>query len=213
MGDFYVAPGKAIEQGDIYVEIHFSAIRHPFEFFRLRPQKVGKQPAQPTADVFTLEQSQLKSGDSPRSPWKKTAMAMFISHGCEVEGTERDDAIEKRHWLAAPIGKLSQYGYDMQTRIRERTQPNKFFLPPDGEFGFPEEQCADLRYITPIQCKYFTEGEKRCSLSMAAVNDLRSQLGVFFTGLQIWWEPINCAVCGSVVDPADYLVEARNEGD
>lgn len=148
MGDFYAPPGEAIEQGDIYLGIHFSAIRHPFEFFRVRPQKVGK-PSQSAADLFSLEQSHLKPGDSPRSPWRKTAPALFISHGCEVEGVERDGAFEKRHWLAAPIEKLSQYGPDMQTRIRERRQPNKFYLPPDQEIGFSEEQCADFRYITP----------------------------------------------------------------
>lgn len=212
MGDFYVGPNAAIEQGDIFEAIHFAAIRHPFEFFRIRPDKPGK-PAPRLADIFTPEQSPIKSGDTPRAPWRKTARAMFISHGCEVEGMERDNAIEKRHWLAAPIEALSQYGTGMQTRIRERRQPNKFFLPIDKEFGFTEEHCVDLRYITPIQCQYFTKGSKRCSLSPEALNDLRSQLGVFFTGLQIWWEPINCAVCGNEVNPADYLIKSTNEGD
>jgi len=86
-------------------------------------------------------------------------------------------------------------------------------LPRDEDFGFTEDNCVDLRYITPIQCRYFTEGKRTCSLSIEALADLKSQLGVFFTGLQIWWEPVSCTECGAEINPADYFVETTNDED
>ncbi len=207
MPEFYTSPGQFIEPGDVFSGIPFPSLRYPLEFFRprLKPKELG------TADIFNPQRSAPKSGDSPRSTLELKRV-MFLSHGCEVERVERFRAFDRRFWLAAPVVALDQGSAELQQRTREGKQPNKFHLPP-GEYLGQQEFFVDLRKITPINCRYFLEGQRLCSLTDAARLALQSQLGVFFSGLALYVQPIACPQCGLEIDPTQFLIDSGAEED
>lgn len=203
---FYTSPGREFEPGDIFLDIPFPSLRFPLTFFRISYRKDPK-----VASVLTRKEATPKADDSPKCTLK-LEMAMFVSHGCEAERVLRSEPLEKRHWLAAPIAPLSLCETPMQERTRVGTQPNKFYLPP-SEYTGGKELFVDLRKITPIACEYFTEGKRICSLAELAQRDLYSQLGVFFSGLALYVQPIPCPNCGTEIDPTQFVVKSGHEPD
>jgi hypothetical protein len=212
MDGFYVSPGKQFDPGDIFLDIPFPSLRHPLEFFRPSP----KDPK--SANIFRPQDNVIpKSGDSPRGPFHP-ATVILLSHGCEIDGVQRDVTAKqtessRRYWLAAPVRSFAEVTSDaMKDRIRTSTQPNKFYLPA-GELNGGIEHFADLRKITPINVPYFVEATKTCSLTHAAVRALHAQLGLFFSGLVLYVQPISCPSCSSLIDPATFVTPSQDDND
>jgi hypothetical protein len=210
MDAFYSAPGSQLEPGDIFLDIPFPALRHPLEFFRPSPKD------QKSANIFRLEDNVLpKSGDTARGPFQKQTLVL-LSHGCELDGVKRDVEAKKtelgrRYWLAAPVRSFENLtSDDMKGRTRNGNQPNKFYLPANALNG-GVEHFVDLRKITPINAPYFLEAEKSCSLTKTAVLALQSHIGLFFSGLVLYVQPISCPGCGVSIDPTNFVVPSRDE--
>lgn len=208
--DYYTSPGSEIEPGDVFLDIPFPALKHPLTLFRINVKEDSK-----TAFVFSLEETSVHSGDSPRCSLELRTV-MLLSHGCEVERVTRGEDPTKRHWLAAPILPLSACKEEMRTRVREGRQPNRFYLP-GGSFNSGEEMQVDLRKITPINCQYFLEAEEASkrvtSLTGTARLELHSQLGVFFSGLALYIQAIPCPECGALIDPSQFRIDSDYEAD
>jgi hypothetical protein len=110
---------------------------------------------------------------------------------------------------------------DLRPKMTERTmqgkQPNKFLLPPSGPheespFG-NAAQYVDLRQITPITVPYFFAGTKIASLSKPAILAMQAHLGMFFSGLVIYVQPIPCPRCGERIDPKLFVADSVEEPD
>jgi hypothetical protein len=212
MDGFYLPPGSRLEPGDIFLDIPFPALKHPLEFFRPSP----KDPK--AAAIFTSEDKVApKSGDTPRGPFHKKTV-MLLSHGCELDGVKRDvDAnvteLSRRYWLAAPIRGFADLTSDkMKDRIRDGTQPNKFYLPAHEVSG-NIEHFVDLRKITPINAPYFLEAQKNRSLTQAAVLALQAHISLFFSGLVLYVQSVPCPQCGTSIDPGNFVVPSNSEED
>ena len=208
MNGFYLPPGEEISPGDIFVDVPFPLLRFPLSFFRPRPDV--RQQNREFSECLTPAQAPPREGeDSPRgSLLIKTAM--LLSHGCEVDNLLRKQSQERRHWLAAPIESFVGRSADLQRRVREGNQHNKFYLPGVKYLG-DGEHFVDLRRITPINIPYFQQARKLCSLTETAQRALQSHLGVFFSGLALYLQPIACPTCGTEIDPAQFLVPSGEE--
>lgn len=205
MSDFYLPPGKILEQGDVFLEIPFPNSKFPLQFFRPSTKQKGM------ANLFSPDEepAEPKPGDSLRGNFEfKTVM--LASHGCEVEQVERDNATSRRSWLAAPIYQLSDCSSVMQQRTRENRQPNKFYLPA-STYGDNREWYVDLRKITPIQCRYFYSATKLYSLNQGTRTSLWSQLGIFYSGLALYQGPIDCPKCGTAIDSSHFVVKSAHD--
>jgi hypothetical protein len=202
MTDFYQPPGGEISPGDVFVGLPFSLLRFPLAYFRLR-RKLTEDTA--IAELLTPDKAPPKEGDSPKTTLLPRS-AMLLSHGCEVEKLLNKQSLDRRYWLAAPIEPFARCKPETQQRIRESRQPNKFYLPR-GEYIGTEENFVDLRRIAPINIPYFQQAEKLCSLTEPARLALQSHLGVFFSGLALYVQPIECPQCGHDIDPKRFLVE------
>jgi hypothetical protein len=190
MEDFYLPPGSRLEPGDILIEVPLPALRYPLEFFR----PSTKTPK--SADMFTLDDCRPKDGDTARGPFQ-LRVVMLLSHGCELDGVERDVQAKKtergrRYWLVAPVQRLlNGTTLRMQERTRAGQQYNKFYLPP-VEMLQNEESYVDLRKITPVNAPYITNAKKIASLTRPAILALQAHIGLFFSGLVLYVQPIKC---------------------
>jgi hypothetical protein len=137
---------------------------------------------------------------------------MLLSHGCEVDRVLRREPPDRRHWLAAPIHSLRECGERTQQRTRDRTQPNRFYLPP-SPYTENEERCVDLRKITPINAQYFRDSVRVCSLKTEPQKALFAHLGVFFSGYALYITPIACPTCTTEIDASRFRVESGDEPD
>ena len=212
MEEFYVSPGSSFEPGDIFSEIPFPALKHPLEFFRASPNpRAGSN-----ATIFVAAQGHTpKPGDTARGSCT-TRQVILLSHGCELDGVKRDveagqTSYGNRFWLAAPVQPLSACGPKITERTLTGRQPNKFLLPLGGPFREPH--FVDLRKITPINVPYFGEAQKVCSLSRSAVLSLQAHIGLFFSGLVLYVQPIPCPVCETPIDPTRFVAASTDEED
>jgi hypothetical protein len=210
MDGFYLPPGARLEPGDIFFGVPFPALRYPLEYFRPNIKKPK------TADMFSPEDCPPKDGDTARGAFQLKTV-MLLSHGCELDGVARDvqsgkTQFEKRYWLVAPILQLSNgTTQKMQERIRASQQYNKFYLPAAVGVLGNEEYYVELRKITPVNVPYIMSAEKNASLTKAATLALHSHLGVFFSGLVLYRQPIHCPTCSTAIDPTQFLIPSSDE--
>jgi hypothetical protein len=192
--------------------VPFPALKHPLEYFRPNLKKQG------TADIFNKQIAPPKGGDTAKGPFQER-LVILLSHGCELDAVQRDVDAKKtewsrRYWLAAPVQPLHECSEKMQERTRRSQQQNKFYLP-SADFLDNLEHYVDLRKITPINAPYFLEAteEKRkiCSLSAEAVSALHAHLGLFFSGLVIYVQPVPCPVCNTQIDPKSFVTRSPDE--
>lgn len=222
-GPFYLPPGPRFESGDIFSGIPFPALKHPLEWFRAssNPRRGG-----PNATIFSAANGdQPEAGDTAREAFTKRTIVL-LSWECEIDAVFRDQkehgmSIDRRYWLAAPVKPISALGPKMKERTAKGRQPNKFLLPPDGPnskspFG-NDTQFNDLRQITPITVPYFVEaqeaGKKIGSLSKPAILPMQAHLGMFFSGLVIYVQPIPCPHCKENIDPILFVADSVEEAD
>jgi hypothetical protein len=87
-------------------------------------------------------------------------------------------------------------------------------LPPAEGNPFGDlPQFIDLRQITPITVPYFQEGSKVASLSKTAILAMQAHLGMFFSGLVVYVQPIPCPKCNHPIDPAEFVTASAEEPD
>jgi hypothetical protein len=89
-------------------------------------------------------------------------------------------------------------------------------LPPGpqlepGEKIFDNvEHYVDLRKITPINTPYFFEAsnseKKLCSLTLDAIAAPHGHLGLFFSGLVLYVQPVPCPVCNTPIDLKSFVI-------
>jgi len=215
---FYLPPGQRFEPGDIFTDIPFPALKHPLEFFRASPNNKNKG----GATVFAAADGHKpQAGDTARGAFTKRTV-ILLSWECEIDSVFRDveggfTKFDKRYWLTAPVKPISDLGPKMSARTAEGTQPNKFLLPPDGPdstgpFG-NAAQFVDLRQITPITVPYFLEGKKIGSISKTAILAMQAHIGMFFSGLVIYVQPIRCPNCAENIDPTMFVTSSADEAD
>jgi hypothetical protein len=216
-GPFYVPPGQKFEPGDIFSDIPFPALKYPLEWFRASPNPKNKG----GASIFAAADGHVpQSGDTARGAFTKRTVVL-LSWECEIDAVFRDQAkfgisVDRRYWLAAPVKPVSELKEKMKARTAEGRQPNKFLLPPstaesEGPFG-DAPQFIDLRQITPITVSYFVDaqeqGRKIGSLSRPAILAMQAHLGMFFSGLVIYVQPISCPKCNENIDPTMFVVDS-----
>ena len=142
----------------------------------------------------------------------------MLSWECEIDAVFRDQkehniSLDRRYWLAAPVKLLSDLGPKMKERTEAGTQPNKFLLPAgDGPFG-NTSHFVDLRQITPITVPYFIDVKKIGSLSRTAILAMQAHLGMFFSGLVIYVQPVSCPHCTGPIDPTLFVANSAAEMD
>jgi len=215
---FYLPPGPTFEPGDIFEDIPFPALKYPLEWFRASPNPRNKG----GASVFAAADGHLpQTGDTAKGAFTKRTV-ILLSWECEIDAVFRDQKevgtrLDRRYWLAAPVKPVSDLGPKMKARTAEGTQPNKFLLPPDtpdsvGPFG-NAPQFVDLRQITPITVPYFIDGKKIGSLSKTAILAMQAHIGMFFSGLVIYVQPIPCPKCGEHIDPTTFVASSVDEAD
>jgi hypothetical protein len=210
MDGFYSTPGTRLEPGDIFLDIPFPALKHPLEFFRPSP----KDPK--AASIFRPEDKvSPKSGDTARGAFQQSRV-ILLSHGCELDGVKRDVEAKKtewdrRYWLGAPVRDFAVLTAEaLKDRTRNGTQANKFHLPAH-ELNGGVEYFVDLRKITPINAPYFLGAKKVSSLTSAAMLALQAHIGLFFSGLILYVQPIPCPACGATIDPARFVTPSTDE--
>ncbi|MGB6876097.1 MAG: hypothetical protein WBD87_08680 [Candidatus Acidiferrales bacterium] len=213
MDGFYEPPGLKFEPGDIFFSIPFLALKYPLTFFRPRPREEG------LADIFTPAQANPKDTDTAKGSLQHRSV-ILLSHGCELDGVQRDveakqATLERRYWLAAPVQPLSAVtSADLKERTRNGQQPTRFYLPPDQALA-DAEHYADLRRITPINVPYFLEankaGNRKLTLTEPARLALQSHIGMFFSGLALYVQPVPCPHCGREVDPTLFKVPSTDD--
>ncbi len=206
--DFYLPPGSTFEPGDIFAHIPFPVLKHPLEFFRPSPKQRN------SATLFKPGETAPKDGDTARGPFTARTV-ILLSHGCELDAVVRDveakqTEYDRRYWLVAPVRRLSDCGSKVRERTLKGQQPNRFLLREGGPLG-NEPFYADLRQITPITVPYFFDGQKVCSLTDAAKLALQAHIGLFFSGLVLYVQPIDCPACGEPIDPKLFVVPSTDE--
>jgi len=202
--EFYQPPGQQFEPGDVFVRMPFFSLKYPLSYWRMRQND--------PASATLLDRGH--SDPRPDTDSPKTSLdlqtVMLLSHGCEVDRVLRQEPPVRRHWLGAPIRPLRDCGDRTQERLRARTQPNGFYLPPSQFIG-NEELYVDLRKITPITCQYFLDTNRLASLTQQAQKSLFAQLGVFFSGYALYLGPFNCPKCGTEIDASQFRLESVDE--
>jgi hypothetical protein len=204
--DFYMPPGQQFEPGDIFLSVPFLSLKYPLAYWRMRQNEPQ------TASLFDSEHAEPRaSTDTPRSSVELRAV-ILVSHGCEVDRVLRKENLQRNYWLAAPIHPIKDCGEKTINRIRNRTQPNRFYLPP-SPYTDDKELCVDLRKITPINCQYFVDSNRLCSLTEQAQEALFAQLGFFFSGSALYIGPVECPSCGTELDASQFKAESNDEAD
>lgn len=216
-GPFYLPPGESFEPGDIFSEIHFPALKHPLEFFRASPNPKNKG----GATLFVAaEGHEPQAGDTAKGALTKRTV-ILLNWECEIDAVFRDNknhgiSLDRRYWLAAPVKPLSGLGERMRDRTLQGKQPNKFLLPPSPAENSPfgdAGQFVDFRLITPITVPYFLQATKIGSLSKPAILSMQAHLGMFFSGLVIYVQPISCPHCNESIDPTLFVASSVEEVD
>lgn len=215
MYGFYESPGRSFEPGDIFFSIPFLSLKYPLTFFRPRPK------AQGTADIFTPADCDPKDTDTAKGSLQHQTV-ILLSHGCEVDAVQRavdakQASIDRRYFLVAPVKPFApSASVNLAERTRSGQQPDRFYLPPHEALA-DAEHYVDLRRITPINVPYFLEAEKtgkrQLALTEPARLALQGHIGLFFSGLALYVQPIPCPHCGQEVDPTLFKVPSTQPED
>jgi len=210
---YIILAGVEYEPGDIFGNVPFPNLKHPFKRYRLSPKPQEKN----RPEVFLSIDGDDKPGDIIHSTFERKTV-MLLSHGCELDKVLKWGANPaRRHWSCAPVEMFKPDGDDQllaarQERIRNGIQWNRFYIPPN-DFTGSTEACVDLRRVTPIPAKYFLEAKKVCSLSEDAQFDLFAQMGVNQSGLVIYLQPVACLKCGETIDPKQFFVPSIDDAE
>jgi hypothetical protein len=207
MDRFFIEPRSDLWPGDVFMDVPFPLLKYPVRTYRPDAKAAQKQGK---VQVFESDGT-FKQGDIAHCTYKPERV-MLLSHGCEIDNVLRSNSADRRHWLAAPIEPLSGKQPEMQERIRGGQQPNRFYLPSDPLFE-KEETCVDLRRILPLPAQLIVESKRVVGLSEVAVADLHSQLGVFFSGLALYVQQIECPVCATPINPASFKVASGGDDE
>jgi len=215
MDGFYLSPGPVLEPGDVFLDVPFPSLKHPLKYFRPSLKEENR------AAIMSPTEHPPKDGDTAKGSFQYRKV-ILLSHGCELDGVQRDvvakkTSIEKRYWLAAPVLPMSDGANEkMVARIRNGQQPNRFYLPADPAFE-TAEQFVDLRKITPINVPYFfdaqTAKKKILALSEPARFALQAHLGLFFSGLVLYVQPVPCPNCHAPIDPTTFVIPSIDEDE
>lgn len=146
----------------------------------------------------------------------KATRVIFLTWGSEVEDDERSGKVERKDWLVAPIGlitdehrrqRIAETNETMADVIAGNKSPRFFYLE-----GLPDEvssECyVDFRKICPVAAAHVRKIERKWRLSSPALNDFYHQLMWFFTRQKKFFGPLNCAACGARVD-LDIIFEGQ----
>jgi hypothetical protein len=209
---YIVAPTDEFGPGDVFVNVPFPNLRHPFKRYRLSTKPLEKN--RPV--IFESVEGEDKPGDIIHSTFERKTV-MLLSHGCELDKVLKLGMNPaRRPWSCAPLDVFKPDSEDQklaarQQRIREGTQWNRFYIPPT-EYT-PGESFIDLRRTTPLPAQYFLESKKLCSLSEDALFDLYAQMGVNQSGLVVYVQPLVCLKCGEKVDPKQFFVPSNDDAE
>jgi hypothetical protein len=211
--DVLIPPGTDMDPGDIFLDMLFPTMKWPPTPLRAYPKHEVPKMGVPHLPV---NETELKPGDIIKVGVSRRTI-MLISDGCEIESTLRHNinSVDRRHWLAAPLDKVSVITESKQLdRLRKGTQPNKLFIPADERLG-GEEMFVDLRRITPVNCAYFLSGDEHksraiCTLGPKYKNDLKAKILEFFTGLAIL-SFFECPNCHEAIDTKDLIIPYEDQ--
>lgn len=214
MADQYIKPpGSDFEPGDVFSNVPFPNIRHPFRRYRRNPKPQEKN----RPEIFTSHEGDDRPDDLLHTTFIRKHV-ILLSHGCELDKVlVHGKNPERNQWSCAPLEKLdpdpkNQRHLDLLERIRNGTQPNRFYVPPN-DFLPEGEHAVDLRRITPLPAQFFIESKKVLSLSKEARLDLYAQMGVNQSGLAIYVQNVDCPHCSKELDLSDFLVESTEDED
>lgn len=216
---FYVKAGSLISPGDLFDTMPYHRVPKPLRVARKTAFTLPK-----TYKVQGELREILQVGkDNPIPDFNfappgedilsnaKMAKAIFLTWGSEVEGDEISGNLHKKNWLIAPLFPLSPLEQArvvdpsggsmirMVDAIRAAKSPKFFPLPSIPNEG-PEEYYVDFTKICPLAATHFQGIPRQWRLSPVGLNDFYHQLIWFFTRKQIFFEPIKCKSCGSLVD-------------
>jgi hypothetical protein len=231
----YARPTALLSPGDIFPEIPFAVGVAPLRIARQAGwnPKAGRGPAT-FRQIFTLPQDQadlqnsrlhVQQGEEALAH-TRTAKALFLTWGSEVESTLRTIEHQKRTgnrtWLAVPVyelGLIPENSRDLDPEtgelvsfrdlIRTGKARDLFYLPPFP--GAPnDEHYAELRKITSVGVQFFLDGmpHRIATLTMDTLNEMYSQLLWSLTRAQFFFRPVRCE-CGRDV-PIDIRFHGQN---
>jgi hypothetical protein len=210
MDDQYIkTPGEQFEPGDIFSDVPFPHIRHPFRRYRRNPKPQEKN----RPEVFLSEQGPDHPDDLLHATFQRKHVVL-LSHGCELDKVLAFGKNPARNqWTCAPLEPFTKNPESrlqgLQERIRNGTQPNRMYIP---ENKFLEgEYSVDLRRITPLPALFFMEATKVCSFSDDARFDLYAQMGVNQSGYAIYVQNVNCPHCNKELDLAAFQVASTDD--
>ena len=206
---YFESPDKVLAPGDIFPAVPFPLLKYPLRTYRpdAKAQRSGH------VQVFASEGS-AKPGDIAHCTFQHLR-AMLLSHGCEIDKVVEPSMSERRHLLVAPVETFSKsFSPELVERIRAGQQPNRLYLPAVHPFD-KLEQCVDLRRILPVPAKYLVDAQSQriATLSQTAKADLSAQLGVYFSGLAIYVQDVNCPYCQGQITLRDLQIASGTEDD
>ena len=202
--DLIISPQSELSPGDVFPDVPFPLLKYPLKTYRpdRKAEREGK------VQVFEAD-GHHKPGDIAHCVFSRQN-AILLSHGCEIDKTLGN--AERRHLLIAPIEQLASMSEELQSRIREGRQPNRFYLPTNSLLH-NTEWCVDLRRILPVPAQYLIDASEQrlCSLTEVGQAALGAQLSVYFTGLAIYVEDSDCPHCGNHLTKSDFSITSEEE--
>ena len=211
---YIIPPEDEYDSGDVFADIPFPNIRGPFKRYRLSTKPAEKN----KPEVFVSEIGPDKPGDIVHCTYQRR-LVMLLSHPCELDKVTKAGAnADRRAWSCAPVEPFKQDAdadvvtKARQQRIRDGIQPNRFYIPENGQLG-PGEFMVDLRRITPLPASFFLGTNRILSLSEDAKDDLYAQMGVNQSGYALNVEAIECPNCGQPIDPTAFRVKSDDDED
>jgi hypothetical protein len=206
--EYLVEVTEELCPGDIFPAIPFPLLRYPLKSYR--PDEKAKRDNK--VQVFAAD-GKHKPGDIAHCAYHPLSV-MLLSHGCEIDKTLAPEKSQKLHLLVAPVEELNgKVSPEFEQRVREGRQPNRLYLPKSPLLG-NTEHCVDLRRILPVPSQYLLDAkdDRLATLNVNAKYDLSAQIGIFFSGLAIYLQDIECPNCGIEINAKDFLVSS-DEGD
>jgi len=218
---FYERVGSRLSPGDIFDTLPYTRVQKPLQVVRKTkvtlPNKLKDKVQGELREVFEVGKHipdppfDFEATGEEILSHAKTARAIFLTWGSEVDADMSAGKLHKKDWLIAPLFSLkglegrevvdSRIGakIDLAAATRAGKSPKYFPLPP-----FPDETSSgyyvDFRKIFPLAANHFQELPREWRLTPAALNDFYSQLLWFFTRKRLFFGPVVCASCGTPVD-------------
>jgi hypothetical protein len=198
---------EELSPGDVFPDIPFPLLKYPLRTYRPdeKAKRLGKE------QVFVSD-GQNKLGDIAHCAFTRQTV-MLLSHGCEVDKTLISP--EKRHLLVAPLEVVGEpMSKELQERIRQGRQPNRLFLPHNSLLNSEGDCCVDFRRILPVPAKFLFESKdyRRAAMSDLGKATLEAQLGIYFSGVALYVQDVECPHCNGILSLSDFQV-ASDEDD